>query len=51
MKKYFVIALSLVFVTAVMTSCKTHHEHCAAYGKINKIDTGKSFTNKTEKSI
>jgi hypothetical protein len=51
MKKFFVIVLSVVFVGSVMTSCKAHHERCAAYGKINKIDTGKSFTDKTEKPI
>ena len=50
MKKFFVIVASVFFVSAIVTSCRSH-ERCAAYGKINKIDTGKSHTNKTEKSI
>jgi hypothetical protein len=50
MKKIFVIALSIVFVSTVV-SCKTGHTRCAAYGKINKIDTGKAFSNKTAKSL
>ena len=50
MKKFFVIVASVVFVSAIMTSCRSH-ERCAAYGKINKIGTGKSHTDKTEKSI
>ena len=51
MKKIAVIALSVVFVSTAMVSCKASHTRCAAYGKINKIDTGKSFSNKTEKSL
>ena len=51
MKKFFIIVLSAVFAGTFMTSCKVHHERCAAYGKINKIDTGKSFTDKTVKPI
>ena len=51
MKKSIIIVLSVIFVSTVMFSCKVQHEKCAAYGKINKIDTGKSLTNKTEKSI
>ncbi|OFY87297.1 MAG: hypothetical protein A3F72_17520 [Bacteroidetes bacterium RIFCSPLOWO2_12_FULL_35_15] len=50
MKKFFVIVASVLFVSAIITSCRSH-ERCAAYGKINKIDTGKSHTDKTEKSI
>ncbi len=50
MKKFFILVISIVFVSATVSSCKTH-ERCAAYGKINKIDTGKSFSDKTEKSI
>jgi hypothetical protein len=50
MKKFYLIVLSIVFVSAAMSSCRSH-ERCAAYGKINKINTGKSFTDKTEKSI
>jgi hypothetical protein len=51
MKKIFVIAVSIAFVSATVVSCKTGHTRCAAYGKINKIDTGKAFTNKTAKSL
>ncbi len=50
MKKFFVIVVSVLFVSAFITSCRSH-ERCAAYGKINKIDTEKSHTDKTEKSI
>lgn len=50
MKKIALFTLSVVFVGSLLTSCRSH-ERCAAYGKINKIDTGKSFTDKTEKSI
>ncbi len=51
MKKILVIALSVVFINTVMVSCKAGHTRCAAYGKINKIDTGKSITDKTAKSL
>ena len=50
MKKIALFTLSVVFVGSLLTSCRSH-ERCAAYGKINKIDTGKSFTDKTEKAI
>lgn len=50
MKKIALFTLSVVFVSSLLTSCRSH-ERCAAYGKINKIDTGKSFTDKTEKAI
>ena len=50
MKKIFVIVMSVVFVSAI-SSCKTSNTRCAAYGKINKIDTGKMYTDKTEKDI
>lgn len=50
MKKLFIIAMAITSVSVLITSCKSH-ERCAAYGKINKIDTGKSVTDKTEKSI
>ena len=50
MKKLFVIAVSVAFISAIFTSCRSH-ERCAAYGKIQKIDTGKSISDKTEKSI
>lgn len=50
MKKILVIALSIIFVSVAMTSCRSH-ERCAAYGKINKIDMGKSFSDKTQKAI
>ncbi len=51
MKKIFVIILSVAFVNTAMVSCKAGHTRCAAYGKINKIDTGKSFSDKTAKSL
>ena len=50
MKKFIVIVVAAVLVCAGLASCKSH-ERCAAYGKINKIDTGKSFSDKSEKSI
>lgn len=50
MKKIALFTLSVVFVGSLLTSCRSH-ERCAAYGKINKIENGKSFTDKTEKSI
>jgi len=50
MKKFCVIIASVVFIGLSFSSCRSH-ERCAAYGKINKIDTGKTFTDKTEKAI
>jgi hypothetical protein len=50
MKKVLIIFISVVFVSATLSSCRSH-ERCAAYGKVNKIETGKSFSDKTEKSI
>ena len=50
MKKVLIIFVSVVFVSAAFSSCRSH-ERCAAYGKINKIDSGKAFSDKTEKSI
>ncbi len=50
MKKIFVILLSVVFVGATLSSCRSH-ERCAAYGKINKIDSGKTYSDKSEKAI
>jgi hypothetical protein len=50
MKKALIIFVSVVFVSAVLSSCRSH-ERCAAYGKINKIDSGKTISDKTEKSI
>lgn len=50
MKKVLIIFVSVVFVAASLSSCRSH-ERCAAYGKINKIETGKTFSDKTEKSI
>jgi hypothetical protein len=49
MKKVLIIFTAIVFV-GVLSSCRSH-ERCAAYGKINKIETGKSFSDKTQKSI
>lgn len=49
--KKVVIVLS-VFVGALsFTSCKVQHEKCAAYSKIDKIDTGKTVTGKSVKPI
>ena len=50
MKKFFTIALSVAFLSALV-SCKASHTRCAAYGKIQKIDTGKIITDKTQKDI
>ena len=50
MKKILLIALSFIFISLAMTSCRSH-ERCAAYGRINKIDTGKSVMDKTQKAI
>ena len=50
MKKSIIIILSIIFVSATFTSCRSH-ERCAAYGKINKIDSGKKISDKTEKAI
>lgn len=50
MKKGLIIFISVVFVSMGLSSCRSH-ERCAAYGKINKIDTGKSFSDKSEKAI
>ena len=50
MKKIFLIALSVIFTSVAMTSCRSH-ERCAAYGKINKIDSGKSIKDKTQRAI
>ena len=51
MRKLFIMAISVTFLSAMLVSCKTNHTRCAAYGKINKIDTGKMVTNITEKDI
>lgn len=48
MKKGLIIFISVVFVSVSLTSCRSH-ERCAAYGKVNKIDTGKAFSDKSEK--
>jgi hypothetical protein len=50
MKKVLIMFISVVFVSATLSSCRSH-ERCAAYGKINKIETEKAFSDKTEKSI
>lgn len=50
MKKSFIIIVSVFFLSAVISSCRST-EHCAAYGKINKINSGKTIADKTEKSI
>jgi hypothetical protein len=50
MKKVLTIFVAVVFVSVALSSCRSH-ERCAAYGKVNKIETGKSFSDKTEKAI
>ena len=50
MKKFLSIVACFIFISFAMTSCRSH-ERCAAYGKINKINSGKTFIDKTEKSI
>lgn len=50
MKKFFIIALSFAFLSVAFPSCKSH-ERCAAYGKVDKIKTEKSISDKSEKSI
>ena len=50
MKKFYLIVVSVIFVSAALSSCKSH-ERCAAYGKINKINTGKTVADKTDRSI
>jgi hypothetical protein len=50
MKKLCLIIFSTIFACAVLTACRTH-ERCAAYGKINKIDVKKAFSDKTENEV
>lgn len=50
MKKVLVVITAVFFVSAALSSCRSH-ERCAAYGKINKPDSGNAFADKTEKSI
>ncbi len=51
MKNKITILLSFAFFTIFMVSCKVQKERCAAYGKINKIETIKNIADKTQKSI
>lgn len=46
-----VIVLSVMALLVGVTSCKVQHEKCAAYSKINKIDTGKTINDKTVKPV
>jgi len=50
MKKIAIFTVSVVLLSSILTSCRSH-ERCAAYGKINKIESGKNFVDKTEKAI
>jgi hypothetical protein len=50
MKKFFVIIISIVVVSATFSSCKSH-ERCAAYGKINKIETEKTISDNSKRAI
>lgn len=49
--KKVVIVLSVFAITIGVTSCRVQHEKCAAYSKIDKIDTGKTVTDPTVKPI
>jgi hypothetical protein len=44
MKKLFVIAVALIFMGGLLSSCK-HHEKCAAYSKIEKQAPEKASRN------
>jgi hypothetical protein len=50
MKKGLIIFVSVIFIGIGLSSCRSH-ERCAAYGKVNKIETGKSFTDKSVRPI
>lgn len=50
MKKVLLV-LSVAFVATSVISCKVQHEKCAAYSKINKIESEKALTNKTLRAI
>ncbi len=50
MKKFLLFFASAVILSGMLSSCRSH-ERCAAYGKINKIETAKPFVDKSEKSI
>jgi hypothetical protein len=50
MKKFLLFFASALLVSSVFSSCRSH-ERCAAYGKINKIETTKPVVDNTEKSI
>lgn len=49
--KKVVIVLSVFVIAITISSCKVQHEKCAAYSKIDKIDTDKTVANKTVKPI
>jgi hypothetical protein len=49
--KKIVIVLSVLVISVGISSCRVQHEKCAAYSKIDKIDTGKTVTDKTVKPI
>lgn len=40
MKKTLLVALLVIFVTALFTSCRPH-ERCPAYGHVIKTETAK----------
>lgn len=46
MKKAFIVALSVLFVSATISACKSSGPHCQAYGAIHKVKA-----DKTERSI
>jgi uncharacterized protein YcfL len=50
MKKLLIVAISVVFISVMLSSCRSH-ERCAAYGKINKINSQKVYIDITQKSI
>jgi hypothetical protein len=50
MRKICVIALSILFMTFTLSSCKSH-ANCAAYSKVNKINKNNVFVEKSQKEI
>jgi hypothetical protein len=46
MKKFLLISLSVIFVAATVSACRSSAPHCQAYSKVNKVKA-----DRTEKSI
>ncbi len=49
--KKVVIVLSVFVIAITISSCKVQHEKCAAYSKIDKIDTDKTVAIKAVRPI